>query len=229
MKSRRGGHCKQIAQTSSGDLRPFSGGETLNDAKSVTSSATSERVQQFTPGGNARRTLDELKARVDPAWWLTDEGRAWLRRYDAREQWAVWLEQFGFDSWFTVTVDQKKCRCWQTGLQAMESIERHLKTVCKELHIPCESFLVSEEHKSGLYHVHGLLKVKAINDDFRRLALGGFWRRFFEKFGRSSFEMMTDSFNVRSYVSKYLTKSRNEVEWRLLGFAKTKFDIFAQS
>lgn len=167
-----------------------------------------------------KRTFEELKMLVDPSWWSTEEGQAWLRRQSARDQWVTFLEPFGFDSWFTVTVDQKKHAPWKSGIQAMGAIERTLEDVCKELHLPCDAFIVSEEFKSGLYHGHGLLRVGALNEDFQKMALSEFWKFFFAKHGRNSFEAMRDSMNVRSYVSKYITKSKNEVDWRMLGCSK---------
>lgn len=164
-----------------------------------------------------KRTLAELKEVVDPGWWETEPGQAWLRCQKGRDQWMEFLKSFDFDTWFTVTVDPKKYAPWQSGIQALSAVERSLKEVCKSLNIPCDAFVVSEEFKSGLYHVHGMLRIRAFNVDLHKMALSVFWRAFFNRHGRNSFETMRDGEHVGSYVSKYLTKTRNEVDWRIIG------------
>jgi hypothetical protein len=163
------------------------------------------------------RTLEELKELVDPTWWATEEGQAWLVRHGCREEWVSFLDRFGFDTWFTITVDAKKHSPWKSGVQAMGSVEAGLKAACAAMHIPLDAFIVAEVFDSGLYHCHGMMRVGALDEVYQRLALSALWRYCFDRFGRSRFEVVRSSQDVQGYVSKYLTKSGNEIEWRLLG------------
>ncbi|MEM1544694.1 MAG: hypothetical protein QW795_08435 [Candidatus Bathyarchaeia archaeon] len=72
------------------------------------------------------------------------------------------------------------------------------------------AFIAGEQHKSGCYHVHGLL-----TSTHNLLGLKGslkfLWLLGFEK-GLCRYESITNLGGVEGYITKYLTKS-GVVEW----------------
>jgi hypothetical protein len=139
---------------------------------------------------------------VDPAWLATDEGRMWLAKIDLAKAWVAFLGKFKFDCWFTLTFRNPA----QSSILAIDRAVRLVNLVVKRTKIKVSAFIVAEQHRSGTFHCHGLMRLGALSAEIERMILHYFWQIGLEMFGRNSFAMVRDSDAVRIYVSKYLTK-----------------------
>lgn len=146
--------------------------------------------------------LEKLKAEVPADWWASEDGQRFLNKEHLIEEWVEFLDGFGYDCFFTLTFREPA----SSSILAIDRAAKLLSKFGKSIHFYFSAFIVAEQHKSGMYHVHGLLRLGALDSSHTELMLEGLWRAGFEKFGRCSFQLVKDGGRVRAYVSKYLVK-----------------------
>jgi hypothetical protein len=150
-----------------------------------------------------RKNRDQELLEQSPAEWLaSEESRAFRERIELQTAWAAFLGKFKFDCWFTLTYRNPA----QSGILAIDRAVRLINLVVKRTKLHIAAFVVAEQHRSGTYHCHGLMRLGALSVEIERTILRYFWQVGFDLFGRNSFAMVRDSDAVRIYVSKYLTK-----------------------
>lgn len=126
----------------------------------------------------------------------------WQQRQDLKESWAKFLERFEFDCFFTLTYRAPAT----SAILSIDRASRLLGKFYDSLKIPLQSFIVAEQHESGTYHAHGLLRLGTLNKENQVLLCRALWKAGWQKYGRCSFELIRSSEDVRAYVGKYLTK-----------------------
>lgn len=146
--------------------------------------------------------LARLREQVPASWWSSDEGAVFLRQEKLIDAWVELLGRFEYDCFFTLTFRNPAT----SSILAIDRASRLLTKFFKSIHHPLRSFVVAEQHQSGLYHVHGLLHLGALSSLHAEQILTALWKAGFDRFGRCSFELVQDPSRVRSYVSKYLIK-----------------------
>jgi hypothetical protein len=154
----------------------------------------------------------ELLDKVSPEWWTTEEGRRFLQKQELKQTWVNLLTQLNFDVWFTLTFRDSAS---SAGLAIARTV-RLLKSACKEIHLECNAFIVAEEHRNGTYHAHGLMRVRALSQEFEQDILRHLWQRAYDKYGRNSFTPIGKWDAVGHYVAKYLTKDFSD--YSFVGF-----------
>jgi len=154
----------------------------------------------------------ELIDKVPPEWWTSEDGYRFLRKQSLKQEWVKLLTQLGCDVWFTLTFRDGVS---SAGLAIARTITL-LKSACKEIHLDCNAFLVAEQHRSGTYHAHGLLRVRALSKEFEQQILRHLWQCAFDKYGRNSFTPIGKHDAVGHYVAKYLIK--DFADYRFVGF-----------
>jgi len=152
----------------------------------------------------------KLLEKVDPAWWASDDGMRFKMRDEMIDSWVELLDKKKFDCFFTLTFREPA----SGSILAIDRGQRLLRYYFKSLKFPLDAFIVAEQHKSGLYHVHGLLKIPRMMETNVDMFLTGLWKIGYEKFGRCSFQKIVDPERVRKYVAKYLLKDGGD--WRFV-------------
>lgn len=151
---------------------------------------------------------------VSESWFFSDEGLGFLKRQELQTEWIAFLSRFGFDAWFTVTYKTPAA----SSILAIDRTQRVLRKAFKQIKTPLDAFIVSEQHRDGTYHSHGMLKLGALSAEMERQLLRYLWDCTFHDSvcGRNSFSIIRESDAVRRYVSKYLVK--RPADFRFLGF-----------
>jgi hypothetical protein len=152
-----------------------------------------------------------LIEQVPSDWWGSEDGLGFLKRQEQKQGWIQFLGGLGFDTWFTITFRDNA----MSATLAIDRTKRLLKRACKEIKRECNAFIVAEQHLSGAYHTHGMMRVGSLSKDFEELFMRYMWQVAFEAYGRNSFSSIGDSDAVSAYVAKYLVKRVGE--WTLIG------------
>ena len=121
---------------------------------------------------------------------------------ELREAWADWLSQFGFQAFYTQTFAEPVLY----PRLAMDRAWAVLRALCGRYGVGVQAFLVAEEHKSGAYHAHGLVRTFPHPVMLLKGSLRFVWKLGIEKYGLCRFEDIRRIGGVAGYVSKYLTK-----------------------
>jgi hypothetical protein len=160
-------------------------------------------VRTNKPQTHKRKNRDqELLEQVPAEWLASEESRAFRERIALQNAWTSFLAKFKFDCWFTLTYRNPA----QSSILAIDRAARLINLVVKRTKLHIAAFIVAEQHRSGTFHCHGLMRLGALSAEIERMILHYFWQVGFDLFGRNSFAMVRDSDAVRIYVSKYLTK-----------------------
>lgn len=130
------------------------------------------------------------------------EPLTWEQKEELRAGWNQFLAGQGFDCFFTTTFREPAN---SAGL-AIDRTKRLLTNFYKPIGGNVHAFIVAEEHKSGSFHCHGLMRLGAQGDDIQFAMRKALWESAHQKYGRARFEPVNDADAVRGYVSKYLTK-----------------------
>jgi hypothetical protein len=159
-------------------------------------------------------------SQVPVEWFDSEGGLAYLKRIKLQEAWIGFLKRWDFDSWFTVTfADPTK---W--SMLAVDRTIRVLRLVTKRLNLSgLESFVVAEPHQNGSYHAHGMLALHALNEEMAKKMLSVFWKISFDIYGFNRFQLMRNGDAVRTYVTKYITKSPTDWQIATLWIRHRKF------
>ena len=155
--------------------------------------------------------------KVSPEWWKGEEGLAFLKRQELKRAWANVLTQLGCDVWFTVTFRKGA----QSAILAVDRTVHLLKKAHQGIKMDCNAFVVGEQHTSGTYHSHGMLRLGVLSREFERVFLKYFWEVAFEAHGRNVFSRIRKGDAMGHYVAKYITKEL--ADFRFIGFKGFKF------
>jgi len=152
----------------------------------------------------------KLLEKVPSDWWASDDGARFKKQDQMIDSWVSMLDEKKYDCFFTLTYREPA----SSSILAIDRGQRLLRRYFKSLKFRLDAFVVAEQHKSGLYHCHGLLKIPLTNETNVDLFLTGLWKIGYEKFGRCSFQKIVDPERVRKYIAKYLLKDGGD--WRFV-------------
>lgn len=120
--------------------------------------------------------------------------------------WESWLRLQGFDCFFTVTFREPQ----SSAKAAIRKVSRVLSKFYDSMGGEVAAFLAAEPHVSGVYHVHGLMRLGVSAAEFQAVYLQSLWKAAFDACGRSSFELIRDLDKSLGYVVKYCLKDGRE-------------------
>ena len=108
-----------------------------------------------------------------------------------------------FEYFVTLTVSSKNCdrfsldECQSALKKKFEYYKRHSKDF--------KYILITEKHKDGAFHFHGMMK-NIREDDIYINDMGYYSNRYFDRLGYNSFSKIVDYNKCCSYIMKYITK-----------------------
>lgn len=129
----------------------------------------------------------------------------WVEKEKLVEAWKDFLKVQEFDGFVTVTFDPNRFAPATSAMLAMDRSSRAIGKFYDSIKVKRGqwSFIVAEQHRSGIYHCHGMTRSRTMDRD-REFA--GLERWLSEKCGWSRVRACRDQGDVRAYVSKYLIK-----------------------
>lgn len=128
----------------------------------------------------------------------------WDEREKLRAGWNQFLGGQGFDCFWTMTYKEPANSAGLAIDRSKRLLTNFYKSISKGAQV--HAFIVAEQHLSGSYHVHGLMRLGVQGDDIQFAMRKGLWAAAHKKYGRARFEPVNDADAVRGYVCKYLTK-----------------------
>ena len=108
-----------------------------------------------------------------------------------------------FDYFLTFTINSKNCD--RFSLDACQNTLKKLIKAYKRKYNDFSYVIITEKHKNGAFHFHGLCKGLNNNDLYinNNCYLSS---HFFDKLGFNSFSMIKDYNKCCNYITKYITK-----------------------
>lgn len=106
-----------------------------------------------------------------------------------------------FEYFATITLDCKKCDRYSLD-ECQQLLRRKLKTL-KQYNKNFAYLFITEKHKDGAFHFHGL--IKGI-DNFYTNEYGYLSHKLFDTMGFNSFSKIRDYNKCCNYITKYITK-----------------------
>lgn len=105
-----------------------------------------------------------------------------------------------FQYFFTATVNSELCDRF-----SLSDCQTRIRKIMKSIKRKHEDFIylfITEMHKDGAYHFHGLCS----NLDLYTNKYGYLSSSYFDKLGFNSFSIIKDKQKVSNYITKYITK-----------------------
>jgi hypothetical protein len=130
-----------------------------------------------------------------------------------RSGWLEFLGRYFFNVFFTITFMNPA----SSSILALDRATKVLTKFHDSIDQGLLGFVVAEQHQSGLYHVHGLLQLQCFDEASTIAMCQALERVTLKAWGRCRFELIKDVGHVQGYVSKYLSKSVCEVDFRCVG------------
>lgn len=106
-----------------------------------------------------------------------------------------------FEYFATITLDCKMCNRYSLD-ECQQLLRRKLKTL-KQYNKNFSYLFITEKHKDGAFHFHGL--IKGI-DNFYENDYGFLSHKLFDTMGFNSFSKIRDYDKCCNYITKYITK-----------------------
>lgn len=106
-----------------------------------------------------------------------------------------------FEYFATFTINEKKCN--RFSLQECQDLLRNRLKALKRKNKQFAYIFITEKHKNGAYHFHGL--IKGI-DNFYINNNGYYSHEIFDALGFNSFSKIKDYNKCCNYITKYITK-----------------------
>ena len=124
-----------------------------------------------------------------------------------------------FEYFCTLTISSSSCDRFSLT-ECQNRLRRKLKTL-KQYNKNFGYIFITEKHKNGAYHFHGL--VKGI-DNFYTNEYGYLSNKTFDQLGFNSFSKIKDYNKCCNYITKYITKDcvKNEARYCLHIFQRSK-------
>lgn len=122
-----------------------------------------------------------------------------------RQELANWLCGQKWDYFLTVTFKTPENR----PDRAVQRVKRELESY------PARSFIASECHEKGDYHVHGLFHYdRYLSPEIPHYDLSAttLWGALYSRFGRSRVEVVKSPLAVTLYCAKYVTKELSDYD-----------------
>lgn len=121
----------------------------------------------------------------------------------------------GFDYFATLTINSEYCDRFHLT-ECQELLRKKLKKL-KRKNKDFAYLFITEEHKNGAFHFHGLIKGV---EDFYINQNGYLSHSLFDEIGFNSFSKIRDYTKTCNYILKYITKScvKNEARYCLYFF-----------
>ena len=105
-----------------------------------------------------------------------------------------------FTYFFTATVNAERCDRY-----SLEDTQEQIKKICHKIKRKNKDFIflfITEKHKDGAYHFHGLCSdLDLYDNEYNYLS-----SRDFDTLGLNSFSAIRDTTKVSNYITKYITK-----------------------
>lgn len=130
-----------------------------------------------------------------------------------------------FDYFATFTLSSKSCD--RFSLQAVQELMHKSFKAYKRKYKDFRYIFITEKHKDGAFHFHGL--VKGLKDLYTN-DNGYLSSYFFNKLGFNSFSKIKDYERTCNYICKYITKDcikneNNQVYFRSKGLKKASISV----
>lgn len=124
-----------------------------------------------------------------------------------------------FEYFATLTINSNSCDRFSLT-ECQKNLRKQLKSL-KRKNSNFAYLFITEKHKDGAYHFHGL--VKGVTD-FYKNNLGYLSHKTFDQLGYNSFSKIKDYNRCVTYVLKYITKDcvKNEARDCLYFFQRSK-------
>lgn len=115
-----------------------------------------------------------------------------------------------FDYFVTLTIDPKKYD--SNNLEKYyKDLSQFIRNYRRLYNTKIEYVLVPEQHKSGSWHMHGL--IKGIVKEHLIINQNGYltWKKYHDKFGYISLDEIKNRLAVAKYITKYITKNTDNI------------------
>ncbi|MBA7540938.1 hypothetical protein ES705_33241 [subsurface metagenome] len=151
-----------------------------------------------------RLSRESIKAEIKagfPSRTEEIEARCRVQALGARAELSTYLQTMSWDYFLTVTTR----RPWQDSIALNREVYTNLNCATAVE----RAFICTEPHyiRSGV-HAHGIVKVDIKYRAFIPTSL--IWSNLFQRFGRSSVDLVRSQGDVSMYCSKYVTKSSGD-------------------
>lgn len=111
-----------------------------------------------------------------------------------------------FDYFVTLTLNPEKYDVYDLK-KYIKDLSQFIRDYRKKYNVNIQYLLIPERHKSGAWHLHGLIK----NLPFSHLSINNNnyldWKNYSDKFGYMSLSPVQSKIKVSKYITKYITKS----------------------
>lgn len=111
-----------------------------------------------------------------------------------------------FDYFVTLTIDKKKMDRYNLT-EYIKKFGQFIRNNRKDKGSKIQYLLIPEKHKSGEWHMHGL--IKGINENELSINENGYldWNEYKKRFGYISLSKVKNNIAVAKYITKYISKS----------------------
>lgn len=116
-----------------------------------------------------------------------------------------------FEYFITLTIDPKK-RDSKDLKSYISSLSRFIRYYREKYNCNIQYLLIPEQHKSGSWHLHGL--IKGLPADHLSINKNGYldWFEYSDRFGYISLSKVRDKERISKYITKYIAKGFDQTE-----------------